>query len=206
MTKIIFITSGRINYELPNLSLYESIEKVAKGEVFPHIINESKNEILRAVDTLKEETPIVIFSAPSFQTRETAEIFSRELNVKIETFAYLLPLRFNLKNMLSQSEFNSLEKGRFNELRKQFLNDFFENILIDQNIEVKNRFEKLKTSVLKKYKGQTILVVSHAYLIKLFSIYYKVGDEMFKNKAKLFDLFQPSKEPLGRLERLEITI
>ena len=37
MKEIIFITSGKINYKFPNLSLYESIRETAMGNIFPKL-------------------------------------------------------------------------------------------------------------------------------------------------------------------------
>ncbi|CAN5361425.1 hypothetical protein BH10PAT1_BH10PAT1_6500 [soil metagenome] len=206
MTKIIFITSGKIEYQLGKLSLYESMIRVGMGKEFPHITKDARVEILKITKELKKSNPVIIYSATSFQTIETANIISRKLNLKIIKSKNLLPLRFNLNNLIQENDFYNFKEEKFNIVREKFLTAFFENKLLDDNNEIKRRFKYLIKVISKKQKNKTVIVVSHAYLIKLFYVYYKLGDRMFIDKNKLFNLFQPSKEPLGRLGRFEIKI
>ncbi len=198
------MTSGEISYTLPGHSLYKSIEKAASGERFPHLVKNAKKEVLKITKALKKYQPSVIFSAPSHQTNETAKVIAQELGLKMVVSKNLLPLRFNLKNLITEREFNSLGDNKFKVLRVRFINNFFQDKLIDKNKEIKKRFERLTGKILKNHKNQAVVVVSHAYIIKLFSIYHKIGNEMFKTKQKLLKMFQPTKEPLRRLETLVI--
>lgn len=205
MTKIIFITSGKIDYILPGRSLYESIERTAMGKEFPHLVNGAEKSILKSAKLLKAEHPVAVFSAPSFQAKETANIIAEKLGLKVTLSKYLLPLRFNIKGLLTIKEFEGFGDRKFDILRERLLGAFFQNKLTDKNTEIRKRYEKLRKEILEKYKGKTVVVVSHAYLIKFFDIYNQIGTKMYKDKRKLFSLFKPERETMKRLETLTIS-
>jgi len=198
MGKMIFITSGKIKYDFKGKSLYESIELTASGKKFSHLTIEGEKEVVLRVKKLKDYKIGVIKSATSNQCLETTEIISGVLKVKVEKDPRLLPLKFELSSMFGEKGFNKLGEKKFIELRKKFLEMFYENRLVESNREIAIRFEQLVSAA--KDTRKNVLLVSHAYLIQLFSIYYLVGEEIYENKDLLMNMFNPLKEPMGRLE------
>lgn len=191
MKKIVFITSGKINYRLGNLTLYESIRETAVGKVFPKLDGKITNIPKIYYDH--------IICASSSQCLETAKYFGGEIKGVKE----LLPLKFDLEKIISKNEFENLGNEAFNTLRRRYLKYFFENNLIDDNRKIINRFNKVVSMI---HDNSTTLAVSHAYLIKQFEAYSKLGDEMFTNFEKLKQIFRPESETMGRLETVEIII
>ncbi len=191
MKKIIFMTSGKINYHLPNLSLYESIRETAMGNAFPKL------------DSKVRDMPKMLFDqiicASSSQCVETAKCFGNQIKIVDE----LLPLKFDLEKIISKNEFENLGNNAFDVLRKRYLKAFFENKLLEDNREIINKFEKVVEVI---PDNSVTLSVSHAYLIKQFEAYYKLGDEMFTNFEKLSKIYKPEKETMGRLQTVEIII
>ena len=191
MKEIIFITSGKINYKFPNLSLYESIRETAMGNIFPKL------------DGKIVDKPKIIFDqlicASSNQCMETAKYYDDKIIIVDE----LLPLKFDLEKIITKNEFKSLGNNAFNELRQRYLKAFFENKLLEDNQEIVKRFSK---TVEMTPNNSITLAISHAYLIKQFEAYFKLGDEMFANFEKLSEVFKPEKETMGRLETVEIII
>lgn len=191
MKKVIFITSSKINYLLPNLTLYESIRQTAAGNMFPHL----EKKIFGKPKVIFDQ----IMSASSNQCLETAKVFGQPIKVIEE----LLPLKFELEKVISQKEFEGLGNKAFDVLRKRYLKLFFENKLKEDNREVINRFNKIVKLIPDK---TTTLAVSHAYLIKQLEAYSKLGEEMFLDFEKLKTVFKPEQETMGRLETVEIII
>lgn len=204
--KVIFITSGKINYSLPGLDLYNSIKSTAKGDQFPHLSHDTVTEVEDFAKQFQGKGKTVIFSAPSEQARETANILASVLETEVISDTRFLPLRFELKSIISKEEFENLGDKSFKVLRERFLENFYNDKLIDERLEIKKRIENFAKLIKNNYQDYQVIVISHAYLIKLFYIYQIIGDEMFKNKEKLVTLFNPSQEPLGRLEKVEIEL
>lgn len=202
MTKIIFITSGAIDYQLPGHSLFESVCLTARGEIFPSLKPGAGVEIAKVAENLRGKNIDLIVTAPSAQASQTADLFGKILRKLVKEDENLLPLRFDPLKMMTAKEFERLGNEAFNVLRARFLEDFFEDKLMDKNREIEIRFENLK----KKYQGRKVLAVSHAFLIKLFSVYNEIGDVMFTDKRKFHDLFNPFVVPFGRLSGLEMII
>ncbi len=202
--KIIFITSGKINYIFSGCSLYESILLTAEGKRFPHIVS-SAEEINKIVGKMKILEDAVILSAPSSQAKETADILGRFLGKEAIRDRRLLPLRFDLKRIISEEEFNSLGGNAFNVLRSRFLDAFFEDRLADKQEDFKKKYHEFMLDVTSRYYDKTVIAASHSYIIQLFFIYSKVGEKMFKDRNLLRKLFNPSR-PLGFLKTIEMNI
>lgn len=200
MTRLIFITSGKIDYALPSKNLYQSIKLTSSGKKFPKLVDGAEKEVERVARGFKK--PDMILTAPSDQALETAIIFSKYLKADFKQDSRLLPLKFDISDFMNEEQFNQINNA-FDILRHDFINAFFENKLIEDNKQIKKRFKSLIQEV-GQYKDT--LIVSHAFLIKLFEIYSLIGDEMFTNKEKLVSLFDPSNPPLGRLETIEIVV
>lgn len=191
MKKIIFMTSGNINYKLGGLTLYESIRETAMGKIFPKL----DGEIIDKPNIFFDK----LICAPSNQCVETAKCFGGNIKIMEE----LLPLKFDLGKIISKNEFENLGNNSFNILRQRYLKAFFENSLIDNNREIIKRFNRIVNSI---PDNSTTLAVSHAYLIKQFEAYFKLGEKMFINFEKLSKVFKPEKETMGRLQTVEIII
>jgi len=206
MRKIIFITSGKIRYKFEGKTLYESIEIIANGKRFPHLEKNAESEVESASMSLDKYKPGFVFSATSYQCLESAKLITQKIGSPLIKKVYLLPLRFELNKFFNEDDFEKLGEYKFIELRKRFLESFYDNNLIDDREEIMSRYTILKKDIEKNPEGTNIIVVSHAYLIKLFSIYYQVGDRMYKDKDLLFKLFNPYEEPFKRLETLILEI
>lgn len=200
MTRLIFITSGKINYTLSGKNLYQSIKLTSLGKKFPRLVDGAEKEIERVARGFKK--PDMILTAPSNQALETAVIFSKYFKVNFKQDSRLLPLKFDISDFMNEEQFNKKSKP-FDILRQDFIKAFFGNKLLEDNKQIKKRFKSLIKEV---DKNKHVLIVSHAFLIKLFQVYSLIGDEMFTNKEKLISLFNPSKPPLERLETIEIVV
>lgn len=206
MTKIIFITSGKIKYKFAGKSLYQSIRLTAQGIKFPGLEQNGVEEVLARVGDISSESPSAIFASTSEQCLDTARLIAGRLGTPVVKSKNLLPLRFNLEDIFSEAEFERLGDRRFNVLREKFISMFFDNKLIDKHEDFLRKYKDFMNKVKNSYEGQTVVAVSHAYLIKLFSIYYELENGMFVDKKKLVRLFEPKKETMSRLEILEIAI
>lgn len=198
VTKLTFITSGNIEYLFPGETLYQSIKETSLGNKFPSLVRGAGKEVIKTAKKLKK--PDFIVTAPSSQAVETAQILAYYFNVKLKIDERLLPLKFDIGSFMDESRFNRLGTQAFNELRYNFIDAFFKNKLLDDNLEIKNRLDSFK----RDYKGRNILLVSHAFLIKLLEIYNLIGDKMYKDKKELIRLFGPDGPPMGRLEFIDI--
>ena len=202
MTKIVFITSGQIDYKFSGIDLYESIYLTANGTKFPDIDKKGIPEIIAKAKKMEDKLFACIYTAPSKQCLSTAKIISKELGIKFKRDSNLVPLKFELKKLISKREFQKLGDKKFDVLRKRYLAAFYSNQLSEPNTIIKTRSKNFIKRVKEEYPEQTILVVSHAYTIKLLSIYQKIGIKMFRDKKLLFKLFKPENEPMKRLEEI----
>jgi broad specificity phosphatase PhoE len=198
MKKIIFMTSGKIKYLLPGISLYGSIASVARGETYPHLDSAGITEV-ENVSKLISPKINSIFYAPSFQCAETASFFSGPS----KSLDLLLPLKFDLRKIVKKQEFEMLGIKSFDTLRQRYLRAFFEDKLLESNREIVNRFNRLVDMCLS---NTTTLVISHAYLVKQFYAYYLIGENMFVDYKKLLKIFRPKSETMSRLETVKIII
>lgn len=200
--KVQFITSGKINYILGHLSLYNSIRATSLGLKYPKLDKSGKEEIIKFCQKLSQ-TPSAIVTAPSAQAFQTAQIIADYYKVPLIKTKALLPLKFDISSLMSEAEFIQSVDKAFDILRNRFLEAYFRNHLKEANGNVGQKLKHL-SKISQKYQGHFILAVSHAFLIKLFEIYSQVGDQMYQDKKVLFKLFNPSIPPFGRLEGVTI--
>jgi hypothetical protein len=198
MKKIILMTSGKINYQLPKLSLYESISVTAKGKQFPHLAS-AGNEYIQTLASKIGPQISRLYFAPSHQCQDTARYFS---NPKT-SLDLLLPLKFDLSALVSQEESVELGLKFFDTLRRRYLLAFFSNKLMEDNHQICARYHKL---VELCQPNSTTLVISHAYLIKQFQAYHILGSRMFTDYQALSNIFKPELETMSRLETVDIII
>lgn len=201
--RLILLTSGRVNYIFSSCSLYESIRLTAEGKRFPHIC--SPVEVESFAEKIKLSKNSVILTAPSNQARETAQILGKSFGKNIIVDKRLLPLRFDLGKILSESEFLRLGDGAFDVLRSRYIDAFFENELIDKQADFKKKYKGFMCDMSSLYFDKTVIAVSHSYLIQSFYIYGKIGDRKFEDRDLFRKLFNPSK-PLGFLKTIELEI
>lgn len=198
MKKIIFMTSGKIKYQLPGVSLYDSIATTARGEAYPHLDQTGLNDIRDASNSMSNEVDFIYY-APSFQCTETANFFAKPA----KSLDFLLPLKFDLRNIIEPEEFKSLGAGSFDVLRQRYLKAFFENKLLENNREITNRFTSLVDIC---PPNSTTLVISHAYLIMQFFAYFLLGESIYLSYKKLSQVFRPQFETMSRLQTVKIII
>lgn len=206
MTTITFLTSGRITYDLPGHTLYESIALTARGDVFPHLNALGREETQTFAQQELSNNLTHIYSALSAQCLDTAEVLVQTTGLPLTPLPDLLPFPFALEDLLSSEEFSSLEDQRFPLLRKRFVEALFDDRLLIPQSEVKKRLSSLLPYLAQKHPQEHILCISHAYFIHLLSIYKAVGERMFEDKELLLHHFAPEKEPLGRLRRTTFTV
>lgn len=171
MTKVIFVTSGKITYTFPGHSLYESIYLTASGQKFPNLSLEGVKEVYGKAKALDKLGAKMIYVASSEQCLNTARIFSEVMDIPVMKDNNLLPLKFDLRKLLSEEEFLKLGELKFDVLRARFLESFYNDELMESKFEVREKFQRFRRLVRKKDNEEIVFAVSHAYIIKLFSIY-----------------------------------
>lgn len=192
------MTSGKIKYQMPGLSLYDSIAITARGEAYPHLDPAGHADIRDASKLLSPEVGF-IYHAPSFQCTETANFFAKPA----KSLDILLPLKFDIGSIIKPQEFESLGAGSFDVLRQRYLMAFFENKLLENNREIVRRFNSLVDMC---PPDSTTLAISHAYLIKQFYAYFLLGDSIYLDYKKLSQVFRPQFETMSRLQTVKIFI
>lgn len=192
------MTSGKIKYQLDNLSLYGSIKATACGEQYPHLDPTGIAEIKRVAKVMSPDIDIV-FYARSYQCHETAGIFNKP-KLGLDT---LLPLKFDLAKIIKTDEFEKLGSKAFDVLRQRYLKSFFKNQLLEDNQKISRIFDQLVDIC---PPNSTALVVSHAYLIKQLESYYLLGKNMFTDFSSLSKIFKPQFETMSRLQTVKIFI
>lgn len=201
MRKIIFITSGKIDYILPGYTLYQSIHRTAAGMEFPHLTNDGVSEVEKMAQHLDIFSFEIIYSATTAQVIDTAEVLGKHLDITVFKNDNLNPLLFNILNILPENEFFDAKENAFVELRHRFLAAFWADTLLTPKTMIRTQLQKLLKIT---DRNKAALMVSHAYLIKLFEVYVKIGDVMFTNYKELLRVLPPEQLFMDRLEMLEL--
>lgn len=133
----------------------------AKADNPHHLTEKGKEEVMSLVKDLEHEKIDLVFSSDFIRTRETTEILAKGLNLDQKIISFDKRIEeintgdFNLKSINDYRAYfsNTLEK-----LTKTPPNG--ENLM-----DVKRRVGVFFNELEEKYKGKTILIVSHEYPI-----------------------------------------
>ncbi len=147
---------------------------------------------------LKEKGIDLIFSSPILRTKETAEIISKEIGVKIEFDEKLREWDSGEFNGKTDNELLEVYPNWFDENRKK------DKAGVEGLVDVLERMRLFLNEINEKYKGKNIVIVSHGDpLLVLESIlldektanlekdYYPKKGEYLEFYSKRFDLHKP---------------
>jgi len=188
MTKVSILKTAKYNPIQDNLSKYESLDLITKGEYSPPITADF-HEIVLAVDKEAVSDADFILHSPSLRAAQTAQIIKETLGPKavlLET-PYLSEVKFSLKDLVLQKEYE--EQGS-NLVRKRFIESFMAN---DKKIEsrelllsrINGLFDLLKSH---EYQEKRIVCISHSFFMKILQIFLK-EPTLFENPTLLSKYF-----------------
>lgn len=202
MNKIIFLTSGPINYQFDGINLYESIVGTSLGLRYPNLRVGAELMIKEMVKKMKKKGLVLrgakIFSASSPQTIETARLVGKELFLPTKVDRCLETIKFDFRQIMSEEEFLRLGNKAFDIARPRFLKMFFQNQALEEKESVKKRIDSfLKKSLCAK---ETVIVVSHSFLLAIIKAYLRKGEQIFSDSILLEKCFCPQEKPFGFLE------
>ena len=112
MTKVSILKTAKYNPIQDNLSKYESLDLITKGEYSPPITADF-HEIVLAVDKEAVSDADFILHSPSLRAAQTAQIIKETLGPKavlLET-PYLSEVKFSLKDLVLQKEYEEQLKA-----------------------------------------------------------------------------------------------
>ena len=186
MTKVYILKTAKYDPIKDNLSKYECLDLVARGEYSPSIVV-GNQEIITAVDRLAVKDADFIFHSPSLRTRGTAEAIRQTLSpnaILIET-PFLAEVYFSLKDLVTQEEY---EREGSNLVRKRFI-ELFVNNCNDKTLEPRRSIQKRIVDFLAllrsgKYQNEKLVAVSHSFFMKVLQIYLRELT-LFENPALL---------------------
>jgi broad specificity phosphatase PhoE len=113
-----------------------------------------KKEIKEAAKKLKSKKIDLVFSSPFNRTRETAEIISKELGIKVIYDERLKEINFGI--------FQSGPKEKYLKFFSDVKERFFKRPPKGEDWnDVKGRTEDFLNEIEKKYKNKNILIIGH---------------------------------------------
>jgi len=205
MTKFIFLTSGAINYLFAGVGLYDSIVQTSLGKRFPALKKGQAEEIQERIKKLKlKRENLIVLSACSRQTRETAKIIGKFLEVPLKSDERLNSVLFDFEKIMNKDEFFRLGSKAFDIARPRFLKRFFEDQLLESKLSVKKRIDSFLNDYSINNVNVMVLAISHSFLMMIMKAYLFGGDEVFKNSELLRRFCRPEKRPFGFLSGFEV--
>lgn len=202
MCRIIFLTSGPINYRFEDASLYKSIAETSLGSRYPSLKVDTGSMIKKMIGKIKEKGLVLsgtrIVSASSIQAIETAKLIGKELFLPVKIDRRLEAINFDFSRIMFEEEFSRLGSEAFDIARPRFLKMFFQNQALEDKEAVKKRIISFLGDVL--LEKDNVIAVSHSFLLAIIKAYLEKGEEIFSNIILLEKCFCPQERPFGFLE------
>lgn len=144
------------------------------------LTKKGEKQIQKLIPKLKEENIDLIFSSDLLRAKQTAEIISNELAIKIKFRKNLREIDFGVFNGKSLKKWKNFFKTKKEKFTKKPLKgeNYTDLILKTKKFIKKNN---------KNYRNKNILVVGHGANLVVFQAIIKElsQDEIIKNKKKL---------------------
>lgn len=170
--KVIFVRHADLKYPYNNydrLSL-KQLDLLATEKIQPHVnsrLAKTKIKKYLACGFLAKNGVDAIYYSSAPRAKETAAILADMLNVsKTQELSYLKEIGFSPKRLISNSTF---EHSGMNVVRKAVYEAIEQDAADETYKELVARIGQIK-KLLGKHKGQTIVVVTHGFLMRLLQI------------------------------------
>ncbi len=141
-------------------TIYQTKKKDLSYPSFPEkppikLTKNGENQIKAAVKKLKKENVDLIFSSDFFRTKQTAKIAAKELALKINFDKRLRDINLGIYHGRAKKEF-------YQNLPENPTEIFYKKIPGGESwLDCQKRMLSFLKEIDKKYKGKTILIVSH---------------------------------------------
>jgi phosphohistidine phosphatase SixA len=130
-----------------------------------------------------------IYHSPLKRALQTAMKINKSLGLDLEELAELSEIKFNLKQLLTEEQFNYYGS---NLVRKRFIEAFINDKLVEKRKEIKERINKLLKK-LNNLPDGNYLLISHSFFMKLLQFYLK-DKTLFENSIILKKYFNLRKK------------
>ncbi len=139
----------------------ENVKKIIQGQKYGKLTNKGIEQAKKLAQRLKNEKIDVIFSSDLQRAKDTTKEIAKFHKVPIY---YVPELRERAQGIFEGEAYEELYKARKESgiSRVEFRPEGGENY-----IDIKKRAEKFLNEVFDKYKGKTVLLISHGGLIAI---------------------------------------
>ena len=199
MKKFLFVRPAPYSDLIPGKDLITSFELTGLGLADPVIEDFPQNVIDRIQKIKKEFSPSVIYSSPAARTLETAKAFG----LPVFSNKNLREILFSLKDSVS-SELTQTEKVDTNKLRFELMDSFSKGKVKEKPEEVVERM-KLFSEELFLNPEDTIVCVSHAFVMKCYEIFYR-NNQTIQDNSLFLTQWDWNKKPYEFLEGFVVSL
>lgn len=199
---IYFLTSAPINKTIGKHDVYNSYDLVSKGVEVADLTPQASQIIKEKDFNYNIKKAKVICSAPLGQTLETAKLINSihlKGTAKLFKTDLLNGVKFSMQHLISKEDFlNSDYEKVIIKTRQSFIENLFDNNLIESKNEIVSRIENLLI-YLRHLEDEIILCIGHAFHLKLLFIFLN-NPSIFDDKELLTKWFKPQHKPFGFLD------
>lgn len=200
MKYIIFIRPAPYEDLLPGKDLITSFELTGLGIEEPKP-DKYAQEVLFSVQKIKQKyNPVAIYTSPAERTKQTARLFGNSF----EEHESLKEIVFSLKESVQAEFLDSSKEIDLNALRKELIHSFVKERTKEKPDKVLQRIELFSRKLLTS-TDNTILCISHAFVLKCFEIFYRNNCRL--EKVSLFETgWDWSQKPYDFLEGFIVSV
>ncbi|OGZ26931.1 MAG: hypothetical protein A2365_02235 [Candidatus Nealsonbacteria bacterium RIFOXYB1_FULL_40_15] len=171
----ILLRHGETKYQANNLDILYSKE----DQIMLPITQKGEKKIKEVAKQLKEKEIDIIYASDFYRTRQTAEIVAKEIKVKVILDKRLRDTDFGFFSGRPAQEYRMLFKNKLQRFSKRPEGG-------ESCRDVKRRISEFFKQTERKYRSKTILVISHADPIWLFSAFLKKLTEKETLKSSFY--------------------
>lgn len=198
---IILMKTGPYDPHIANQTKYASVVALGRQESGPPLDPAKMEGCFGTLDPSLLMTVDTVCCSDLLRTKQTAEQLKAQGlidgNIPVTYTDLLREIRFDIATFCSETEYAL--KGS-DAVRAGFIKAFIADSLMETRQEIRQRCDEL-LGIIEQNKGRNVLVISHTFFLKVFSIYLERRD-LFETPQIITQYIEPQKRIMRFCEQI----
>jgi len=186
--KVIVRKIGKYDPIILGLGKYKNLARLTIYQSDPGLVADEPERLRRLFGNLGKVD--LVMASDFKRAKETGAIAADLVKAPLKLDERLREIKFKMENLLTGEKYGELGSDL---VRKRFIDAFIADSLIEKREEIQTRMESILNDLFQKGLN-SVLLVSHSFLMKLMNIYHCQSVNIFSDPKLLKEHFDPDKK------------